>query len=142
MILVNRLEKYAERRGFFSKMKFGFQEGVGCIEASFITLETINHMLERGSKIFSISAKHLTWFGLTVCFVSYLQNWVSTVECGLQYAISKIRMLCDLYCLKARLKLRYNELSKANSMNLVSRQVKLCNIFIFVIAYQKNCTRM
>ena len=34
-------------------MQFGFQEGVGCIEASFIILETINHMLERGSKIFS-----------------------------------------------------------------------------------------
>ena len=53
MVLLNRLEKYAERRGFFSNMQFGFQEGVGCIEASFIILETINHMLERGSKIFS-----------------------------------------------------------------------------------------
>ena len=53
MVLLNRLEKYAERRGFFSNMQFGFQEGVGCIEASFIILETINHMLELGSKIFS-----------------------------------------------------------------------------------------
>ena len=53
MVLLNRLGKYAERRGFFSNMQFGFQEGVGCIEASFIILETINHMLERGSKIFS-----------------------------------------------------------------------------------------
>ena len=53
MVLLNRLEKCAERRGFFSKMQFGFQEGVSCIEASFIILETINHMLERGSKIFS-----------------------------------------------------------------------------------------
>ena len=34
-------------------MQFGFQEGVGCIETSFIILETIDHMLERGSKIFS-----------------------------------------------------------------------------------------
>ena len=34
-------------------MQFGFQEGVGCIEASFIILETIDHMLERESKIFS-----------------------------------------------------------------------------------------
>ena len=32
---------------------FGFREGVGCIEASFTILETINHMLERGSKVFS-----------------------------------------------------------------------------------------
>ena len=53
MVLMNRLEKYAERRGFFSKIQSGFQEGVGCIEASFIILETINHMLERGNKIFS-----------------------------------------------------------------------------------------
>ena len=32
MVLLNRLEKYAERRGFFSNMQFGFQEGVGCID--------------------------------------------------------------------------------------------------------------
>ena len=51
MILVNRLEKFASQRGYFSQMQFGFQEGVGCVEASFTILETINHMLERGSKI-------------------------------------------------------------------------------------------
>ena len=34
-------------------MQFGFQEGIGCIEASFTVLETINHMLELGCKIFS-----------------------------------------------------------------------------------------
>ena len=45
MVLLNRLEKYAERRGFFWKMQFGCQEGVGCIEASFIIIETINHTL-------------------------------------------------------------------------------------------------
>ena len=33
-------------------MQFGFKEGVGCTEASFTILETINHMLERGSKGF------------------------------------------------------------------------------------------
>ena len=53
MILLNRLEKYAAKIGFFSEMQFGFQEGVGCNEASFTILETINHMFERGSKIFS-----------------------------------------------------------------------------------------
>ena len=46
MVLLNRLEMYAERRGFFSKMQLGFQESVGCIEASFIILETINHIFE------------------------------------------------------------------------------------------------
>ena len=33
-------------------MQFGFQEDVGCIDALFTILETISHMLERGSKIF------------------------------------------------------------------------------------------
>ena len=33
-------------------MHFGFQEGVGCVETSFTILETINHMLERESKVF------------------------------------------------------------------------------------------
>ena len=53
MILLNRLETYATEKGYFSELQFGFREGVGCIEASFIILETINHMLERGSKVFS-----------------------------------------------------------------------------------------
>ena len=53
MILLNRLETHATEKGYFSELQFGFREGVGCIEASFIILETINHMLERGSKVFS-----------------------------------------------------------------------------------------
>ena len=56
MILLNRLDKFATHKGFFSEMQFGFQEGVGCTEASLTSiLETINHMLERGSKVFSCS---------------------------------------------------------------------------------------
>ena len=53
MVLLNTLEKYAAQIGFFSEMQFGFQEGAGCTEASFTIIETINHMLERGSKVFS-----------------------------------------------------------------------------------------
>ena len=53
MILLNRLDNFAAHKGFFSEMQFGFQEDVGCTEASFTILETINHMLERGSKVFS-----------------------------------------------------------------------------------------
>ena len=53
MIVLNRLEKYAAQMGFFYEMQFGFQEGVGCTEASFTIIETINHMLERGTKVFS-----------------------------------------------------------------------------------------
>ena len=52
MIILNRLEKFASQAGYFTEMQFGFQEGSGCIEASFTILETINHMLERGSKMF------------------------------------------------------------------------------------------
>ena len=53
MILLNRLEKYAAQIEFFSGMQFGFQEGVECTEVSFTIIETINHMLKRGSKVFS-----------------------------------------------------------------------------------------
>ena len=51
-ILLNRLKNYASHHQYFSEMQFGFQEGVGCIEASFAIIETLNYMLERGSKIF------------------------------------------------------------------------------------------
>ena len=54
-IVLDRLEKYAAQMGLFSEMQFGFQEGVGWNEASFNILETIDHMLEHGSKIFSCS---------------------------------------------------------------------------------------
>ena len=53
MILLNRLKKYAAQMGIFSEIQFGFQDGVGSTEAFFTIIETINHMLERGSKIFS-----------------------------------------------------------------------------------------
>ena len=53
ILLLNRLEKSAAQKGYFSELQFGFSEGVGCIEASFTILETINHMLERGSKVFN-----------------------------------------------------------------------------------------
>ena len=52
MVLLNRLEKHGVDEDLFSDMQFGFKEGVGCTEASFTILETINHMLERGSKVF------------------------------------------------------------------------------------------
>ena len=55
MIRLNKPEKYAAQIGFFSEMQFGFQKGVGCSEASFNILKTINHMLERardGKKTF------------------------------------------------------------------------------------------
>ena len=47
-----KAEKYAKQNRLFSDLQFGFQEGAGCTEASFTILELINHMLERGSKVF------------------------------------------------------------------------------------------
>ena len=41
------------QKGLFSDVQFGFEEGVGCTEASFTILETINHVIEWGSKVFS-----------------------------------------------------------------------------------------
>ena len=52
MVLLNRLENYVSQKGLFSDMKIGFKERVGCTEASITILETMNHMLERGSKVF------------------------------------------------------------------------------------------
>ena len=52
MVLLNKLEKHAVEEGLFSVMQFGFKEAVGCTEASFAILQIINHMLERGSKVF------------------------------------------------------------------------------------------
>ena len=73
MVLLNRLEKFAADRGYFSELQFGFREGVGCIEAFFTILETINHMLERGSKVFSCFLDvRKKQYGLTGDFTNYL----------------------------------------------------------------------
>ena len=53
MISLNRLDSFAAHKGFFCEKQSGLQVGVGCTEASFTILETINHMLEHGSKVFS-----------------------------------------------------------------------------------------
>ena len=52
MVLLNRLKNYAKQSRLFSNLQFGFQEFVGCTEASFTILESISHMLERASKVF------------------------------------------------------------------------------------------
>ena len=44
--------QFAADNEHFSELQFGFREGVGCIEASFTILETVNHMLEWRSKLF------------------------------------------------------------------------------------------
>ena len=61
MILLNRLEVSAKQKGFYSEMQFGFQEGIGCTEASFTILEFA----------FLMFVKLLTQCGLTACYSSY-----------------------------------------------------------------------
>ena len=71
MILLSRIEKYAAQMGFFSEMQFGFQERLGCDEASSTILEINNHVLEHSSKflaVFSMFAKPLTQSGLMAFF--------------------------------------------------------------------------
>ena len=41
MILLDRLEKFAGENAYFSNLQFGFQEGVGCLEASLTILEQL-----------------------------------------------------------------------------------------------------
>ena len=53
MIFLNRLEKFANEKGYFSELQFWFGEGVGCVEDSFYIRNYKLYMLERGSKVFS-----------------------------------------------------------------------------------------
>ena len=53
MILLRRLEQIAEEKGYISHMQFGFNEGVGCLEASYVISESINRLLEKGGKVFA-----------------------------------------------------------------------------------------
>ena len=75
MILLNRLKKFAKQQGFFFNLQFGFEEGIGCIEASFTILKTINHMLEDGSKVFGC-------FGSMGYRVSCSRNLELKAKCG------------------------------------------------------------
>ena len=74
MVLFNRLENYAKQNRLFSNLQFGFQEGVGCTEASFAILEKINHMLERGSKAFG-------------CFIDVVKRFDTVWMNGLLYKL-------------------------------------------------------
>ena len=80
-----------------------------------------------------ISEKFVVFFSVYTSFpgkicVKPWRNWPT-------YAISKINMLCNLCCLKTRLRLLSNKYQQHSSLNLVSQQFKLCNIFIFGMAY-------
>ena len=60
MVLLKRLENFAEQMGLFSNMQFGFKEGVGCTKASFTILK----------------------YGLTVFCLNFFLNSASEDACG------------------------------------------------------------
>ena len=80
MVFLDRLEKYAEQNDLFSFTQFEFK-GVGCTEASFTILWTINHILARGSKVVCCflevrKAFHIVW-------IDSLRNKLFS-ECGIR----------------------------------------------------------
>ena len=68
MIVLNRLEKFASQAGYFSEIQFGFQEGSGCTESSFTTLETntpvicdlcIGQQMKLAVKLSALDSSHM-----------------------------------------------------------------------------------
>ena len=53
MIILKRLEDFAMSKSYFSPLQFGFKRSAGCLEASFVISESVNHTLERNNKIVS-----------------------------------------------------------------------------------------
>ena len=53
MILLKRLEDLARSTSYFLPLQFGFKMSVGCLEASFVISESVNHKLEHSNKVFS-----------------------------------------------------------------------------------------
>ena len=49
MVILKHLEKFAKYKNYFFHLQFGFKHGTGCIEASFLINEAINHFVERGT---------------------------------------------------------------------------------------------
>ena len=52
-ILLKRLEDFAMSKSYFSPLQFGFKKSAGCLEASFVISESVNHKLESSNKVFS-----------------------------------------------------------------------------------------
>ena len=53
MTLLKRLEDFGMSKSYFSPLQLGFKKSVGCLEASFVISESVNHKLERSNKVFS-----------------------------------------------------------------------------------------
>ena len=76
---------------------------------------------------------------LKTTVIKIRQRAASTLDAfSFQYGFLKIKMLCNLHCLKARLRLLCNKYIRQSSLNLVSQYLKLRYIFIFGMAYGKR----
>ena len=52
-LLLDHLESIAQEQNYFSDLQFGFSNGVGCIEASYVISESVNQAVEQGDKVFA-----------------------------------------------------------------------------------------
>ena len=53
LLLQDHLESIAQEQNYFSDLQFGFSNGVGCIEASYVISESVNQAVEQGDKVFA-----------------------------------------------------------------------------------------
>ena len=50
LLLLDHLESIAQEQNYFSDLQFGFSNGVGCIEASYVIRESVNRAVEQGTR--------------------------------------------------------------------------------------------
>ena len=53
LLLLDHLESIPQEQNYFSDLQFGFSNGVGCIEASYVISESVNQAVEQGDKVFA-----------------------------------------------------------------------------------------
>ena len=54
LLLLDHIECIAQGQNYFSDLQFGFSKGVGCIEVSYVTSESVNQAVEQGDKVFCV----------------------------------------------------------------------------------------
>ena len=67
--------------------------------------------------------EHLWYYMFQICPI-----WKTVTH---EYAIPKIKMLCNLHCLKARLRLPYNKYQRRSRLNLISQQLGVSVEYLF-----------
>ena len=126
--ILKRLEKFASPSEYLLEMQFGFQEGSVCTEASFTILKTINHILERGSKMSS-------------CFLDVRKAFDTVWIDGLMYKLfsdvgvnDKLWLaIKDLYIdVKARI-LYSGALSREFDISQGTRQGRILAPFMYIV---------